>query len=124
MLHFFYPKSLIRTIHYVFELINLGLNAISNGFGTSYLLSLIFIVGFGWLFFSLSIGSLAAFTPGFIPDNDKLIYFTQFLLPTHKFNYLGDKVLLNICFYIWDFIGRLFVGYGIYQFIQAFRKYR
>ena len=48
----------------------------------------------------------------------------QFLLPTHKSQYLGVDFSYNMGFYIFDFLGRLLVGYGIYQFIQAFRKYR
>ncbi|MFL0096033.1 hypothetical protein [Tenacibaculum maritimum] len=62
----------------------------------------------------------------FIID-DNISHFLNFLNPTHKFNYLGDdfsKYTLSPSFYIWDFVGRIFVGYGIYQTIQAFRKYR
>lgn len=127
VLHFFHPRTLVRTVHNIFEIINLGLNAISNGFGTSYLLSLIFVAAFGWLFFNLSLGSIDPSLSQFNPmkaDEHILRFFPQFLLPSHKFNYLGLGNDLPMWFYVHDFLGRLFVGYGIYQFIQAFRKYR
>jgi hypothetical protein len=52
-----------------------------------------------------------------------LKYFLEFLNPTHKFDYIQEDGLTTR-FYLFDFIGRIFVGYGIYQFIQAFRKYK
>lgn len=51
-------------------------------------------------------------------------YFWQFLIPTHKFDYLGVKQTDSPLFYVFDFFGRIAVGYGIYQFIQAFRKFK
>ena len=54
--------------------------------------------------------------------------FIIFLNPVHKPNYLGEAFLtefkLSNSFYIFDFLGRIFVGYGLYQTAQAFRKYR
>lgn len=58
-------------------------------------------------------------------------YYVQSILPTHSFNYLTDgdnedmvKHELEKGYYAIDFLGRIFVGYGIYQTIQAFRKYK
>ncbi|MDO5970791.1 hypothetical protein Q4Q35_13320 [Flavivirga aquimarina] len=50
-------------------------------------------------------------------------YFFNFIIPTHKTNYM-DELKPNNWFYLWDFIGRALVAFGIYQTIQAFRKYK
>ncbi|CAA0155238.1 Pentapeptide repeat-containing protein [Tenacibaculum maritimum] len=108
------------------------LNVYSNAYGKSYVLGLIFTFTIGSIFFSLSMLGTSKYTfdlilgDWFIID-DNISHFLNFLNPTHKFNYLGDdfsKYTLSPSFYIWDFVGRIFVGYGIYQTIQAFRKYR
>ena len=107
---------------------NLWLNKCSNNHGSSYGRAFAFIVLVGWPFFfgSVMATSKYEFTSTFslMAFWDGLTYFVQFLLPTHKFEYLGDGVQYGTLFYVFDFIGRLFVSYGIYQFIQAFRKYR
>lgn len=106
----------------------LKLNSCSNNYGTSITHSFGFILIMGWLFFYLSLIATDSFE--YSCDISEweftrgLGYFIQFLMPTHKFNYMGDGVLLTTSFYFFDFIGRTFVGYGIYQFIQAFRKFR
>lgn len=108
--------------------VNLWLNKRSNYYGKSYGRAVVFVVLVGGLFFYLS----CIFSPSFVPAWHfdwstfclGVSYFFQFLLPTHKFDYMGDVSSDVTAFYIFDFLGRLFVGYGIYQFIQAFRKYR
>lgn len=108
--------------------LNLWLNQISNNHGSSYGRAFLFVVGTGWLFFYLSLIATDSFElSSQINDwefNKGLRYFMQYLLPTHKFDYMGESVKLTPSFYVFDFIGRTIVGYGIYQFIQAFRKYR
>lgn len=107
---------------------NLWLNKYSNNHGSSYGRAFAFIVLVGWSFFfgSVMATSKYVFYPNFslAAFLDGLKYFVQFLLPTHKFDYLGVGVEYGTPFYVFDFFGRLFVGYGIYQFIQAFRKFR
>lgn len=111
-----------------FDQITLWLNRVSNNHGTSYSRAFSFILVVGWLFFYGSLLATKTFEFSInIRDwefNKGLGYFVQFLIPTHKFNYMGDEVLLTSCFYLFDFLGRVFVGYGIYQFIQAFRKFK
>ncbi|KAA1245838.1 pentapeptide repeat-containing protein [Aquimarina sp. RZ0] len=106
----------------------LGWNAISNKFGSSYIIGALFTIVIGFVFFYLSIIQSSLFEYSNSVDWESFTkgfkYYIQFLIPTHKFNYLGENVNLNWLFYMWDFTGRLFVGYGIYQTIQAFRKYR
>jgi len=50
--------------------------------------------------------------------------FIVFLNPTHRHDFISE---LNPFFgipYVFEFLGRIAVGYGIYQTIQAFRKFR
>ena len=104
----------------------LCLNLISNFFGVSWMISLVFISLIGGLFFLLSITEIPEFYFTYKPKEwevEHLKYFLEFLNPTHKFDYI-QKENLSTKFYFFDFIGRIFVGYGIYQFIQAFRKYK
>jgi hypothetical protein len=111
-----------------FDQITLWLNKISNNHATSYVRAFFFVVIVGWIFFYLSIISTNSFEFSLNINewefSKGLEYFVQFILPTHKFNYMGENVLLTECFFLFDFLGRIFVGYGIYQFIQAFRKFK
>ena len=59
---------------------------------------------------------------GAINNGVKLM--VNFLNPVHKITYIHDlKPFLGIP-YIFDFFGRIAVGYGIYQTVQAFRKFK
>lgn len=108
-------------------------NLISNWFGKSYFLGAVFTVFIGLLFFNLSIMfTTEKFEYAFSLDSyvmkNGIKDFLNFMNPTHKFDYLGENILKNeqtqYWFFISDFVGRLFIGYGVYQTIQAFRKYR
>lgn len=110
------------------ERINLGLNKISNDHGDSYGRAVLFILAFGWCFFYFSLLATEKFyftidtTKWQFSDGFKL--FVEFLNPIHKFDYIENTQLSSAWFYVFDFLGKTFVGYGIYQFIQAFRKYK
>lgn len=108
------------------NLFTLFLNLISNFFGVSWFVGLLFITCIGSIFFLLSITEIPEYYFTLNPKNwqwEHFKYFLEFLNPTHKFDYLNEKKLTP-CFYIYDFFGRILVGYGIYQFVQAFRKYK
>lgn len=49
-------------------------------------------------------------------------YYFEFLNPAHKTDFVGKENIGNWT-YLWDFIGRIFIGFGIYQTIQSFRKF-
>jgi hypothetical protein len=104
----------------------LWFNRWSNNYGRSYLSGALFTLVFGWLFFYLSILGTSIFEFQINPANwnflEGLTYYAQFLLPTHNVNYIEENA--SWVFYVFDFIGRIVVGYGIYQTIQAFRKYK
>lgn len=108
------------------NMIILFLNFISNYFGVSWFTGMLFISSVGSLFFLLSITEIPEyyFTLNCSKwETEHFKHFLEFLNPTHKFDYI-QKENLTTKFYIFDFLGRIFVGYGIYQFIQAFRKYK
>jgi len=50
--------------------------------------------------------------------------YINFLNPVHKITYIDDLRPLWGIPYILDFLGRIVIGFGIYQTIQAFRKYK
>ena len=50
-------------------------------------------------------------------------YYFTFLTPTHKISFM-DAEKPKTFFYVWNFIGRIFISYGIFQTIQAFRKFK
>lgn len=106
----------------------LKLNWLSNNHGTSWLYGIIFTISIGFLFFYFGLISTENYKFSLTYINYKNFeacfkYFVTFLLPTHDINYMIDEKP-SIFFYLWDFIGRIFVSYGIYQTIQAFRKYK
>ena len=108
----------------------LSLNAISNWFGSSYIMGALFTILIAALCFNLSLYCTEHATDAFNLSSigEGIKNYLIFINPTHKFDYLGDHVISGAYtksgFYIYDFLGRIFVGYGIYQTIQAFRKYR
>ncbi|BDD13037.1 hypothetical protein FUAX_54690 (plasmid) [Fulvitalea axinellae] len=73
--------------------------------------------------------------------SDAMRPLAQFAIPTHRAKFLKDDIdaiiyegqtlptdadrdkNYNHWFYIIDFLSRIFIGYGIYQFIAAFRKF-
>ncbi|WP_433628953.1 pentapeptide repeat-containing protein [Chryseobacterium cucumeris] len=111
------------------EYILLLLNRLSNNYGNSYLYGIIFTAIVALLFFYLSVinTNMFIFDPKFCVEKEAFYegskYFWQFILPIHRFDYLGN---IKYCkeFYLFDFLGRIFVGYGMYQTIQAFRKHK
>lgn len=117
-------KLSIRPIQ---DYIILGLNSLSNNHGKSYFRGILFTMLSGWLFFYFSL--MATETYSFGCDNlwesfeGSVKYYFSFLTPTHKTNHM-DELSPKNWFYVWDFLGRAVIAYGIYQTIQAFRKFK
>ena len=125
---FMKDSSVLVQINNYLDQANLGLNELSNDHGNSYGRAFIFTVVAGWIFFYLSLLLSDQFYFTFNYDswdfNDGFTLFIEFLNPLHKLDYIDNKMQSNVLFYIVDFFGKMIVGYGIYQFIQAFRKYK
>ena len=115
-------------VHFFNPLSNLGilsLNGLSNWFGLSYVLGIIFTVSIASFFFNLALSHIGYFEFTWDYTAWQWEYFVQFLNPTHRFDYMkAIDPNPKKWFFIWDFIGRIFISYGIYQTIQAFRKYK
>ncbi len=119
------PFQFWNYIHHLFDLLSLSLNRISNNHRNSYLLGIGFTIIFGVIFFSLSLLSLPDFSINFDPNNwEKMGLwkdYISFMNPTHDIK-LFDNYCPTGWTYFWQTWGRIFVGYGIYQTVQAFRK--
>lgn len=103
-------------------------NWISNKNGNSWVRGIFFTVFIGLIFFYLSIITTENYSISLDKINSRDFsecskYFLVFLNPTHSTDYLLNENPSTYS-YFWDFIGRIFVSYGIYQTILAFRKYR
>ncbi|GAB3217312.1 pentapeptide repeat-containing protein [Algoriphagus aestuariicola] len=114
------------------DLIVLGLNWISNYFGRAPMQGVIFTLTVGVLFFYLNIIQTEKYEVALNLDwnivRKEIPNYLNFILPTHGLDYLGsefyEKYSVSNWYYVWDIVGRIFVGFGIYQTIQAFRKFR
>ncbi|KAB8155440.1 hypothetical protein EZY14_006015 [Kordia sp. TARA_039_SRF] len=123
----FFDKIVAFIDHYSNRFI-LTLNRLSNRYGKSYWQGAIFVLISGLLFFYFSLLSSEKYEFEWNPlywsfESNDFKYYWQSLNPVHKHSYL-DNLKPESYFYFWDYLGRIFVGYGIYQTIQAFRKYK
>ncbi|HYF29652.1 MAG TPA: hypothetical protein VD993_00885 [Chitinophagaceae bacterium] len=115
-----------------FQKLNLWLNAVSNNFGRDWVRGVIFSFGVGLLFFCLLLISTDKYSWG-LPtfDLNMLPAYLKFMNPLRFFELetlfrntpAADTLTLNEYSYLADFGGRVFVAYGYYQTIQAFRRF-
>lgn len=110
----------------------LWFNRKSNHYKSDFRNGITFTLLVAILFLFLTLATTGAFWNCFFVDckfDSDVIGFTiksfiNFLNPAHNIDYLnGLKPFYGIP-YIFDFLGRIAVGYGIYQTVQAFRKYK
>lgn len=113
----------IKGIPY-WDRIILYFNKFSNNHGTSIINPLLLIFGFSITFYVLYLNSLnLIFNKNSQVDWNLLGYFFSFLDLTHRTDFLVEKVKLNGWAIFFDYLNKIFVGYLVYQFIAAFRKY-
>jgi len=106
----------------------LALNSLSNKNGKSWSRAILFTILTAVVFFYLAVISTDKydFEFNFLSKADfylNMKLFFDFLTPFHKTQFLDEFGTTPITYLI-DFIGRALIGYGIYQTIQAFRKYK
>ncbi|NJB82819.1 hypothetical protein [Wenyingzhuangia aestuarii] len=117
--------NLLNYIRWGMEQLSLWLNNVSNDYRNSYLSGLFFTIIVGLLFFTLSVLSLPNYCFEWnpfkwsMPEFGK--YYMTFMNPTHDVD-LFNELTPNGWTYFWQTWGRIFIGYGIYQTVQAFRK--
>lgn len=113
----FRKRLSLKTFGNIGNLLILILNFISNGFGLWWFTGILFLFSttylmFIWYLNYVQLPCLFEFWK----------YFPQFLNPTHKID-LIEGALLETPAFVLDFFGRVVSSFGIYQTVQAFRKF-
>lgn len=109
-----------------FDLFNFRLNRLSNNHGESWRRAVGFIICISLFFYTCYYISLNYYKPfmltwatfGHFIGN----YFAFFDL-THKMDFMADKSELNATAKFLDFVGRIAIGYSVYQLIVSFRRH-
>jgi hypothetical protein len=107
-----------------FDLITFRLNKYTNNHGESWrkALRFIFLISLGmYCLYYLSLYYKEA--PSLQATDRFITNYFLFLDPTHKIDFLAGKKPLWWLPVFFDFLGRILTGYGIYQFITAFRRH-
>lgn len=113
------------------EKIVLWFNKISNDFGCNWLRGALFTFVSGIVFYCLYLLTLGDIPVSFgwngWPEFWQALnlfgsYFVKFFIVTHELDFMSFACP-GAMSYLLDFVGRIFIGYGIFQTIQAFRKY-
>lgn len=104
------------------------LNKVSNNHNMSWLQGVLFTGTVGFLFFYLSLVNtssteIAWAIPNYETFTQNTGMYFNFLSPLHTSD-LFLAYMPSTATIILDFFGRIFVGYGIYQTVQAFRKHK
>jgi hypothetical protein len=108
--------------------LNLWLNKVSNNFGRNWFRALIFSILIGIIFFYSLVLSTKEYHFG-LPitlDSGLIKSFFKFMNPLRFFEtdaLFQKSVSLSAWSYLFDFAGRIFIAYGFYQTIQAFRRF-
>ncbi|WP_196888731.1 hypothetical protein [Aureivirga sp. CE67] len=103
-----------------FDSIILFLNWISNNNGNSWFRGVLFTLSIGYLFFSLYINNLNLNLSQNTLIENYILFISSFpKLELEKYSELNKQ--WDVSLIIW--ISRIFISYGIYQTITAFRKY-
>ena len=113
-------KKMIKTKKISFDSILLLLNWISNNNGQSWIRGVLFTLIIAFLLFILYLKNLGLTFDLNNHFKDYVVFISSFpKLQLEKFSELNK--LWNVSFVIW--ISRMFISYGIYQTVAAFRKY-
>ena len=118
------PKNLMQLKLWSFlkDLSNIFIlffNFITNGFGLWWIGALLFLFLSTTVCFNLYLDNIET-----CADISYWRYYFDFINPTHKSDFIKiDHVFITDKAYIIDFFGRLLSSLGIFQTIQAFRKY-
>jgi hypothetical protein len=98
------------------------LNRITNNYGSNYWLGVAFTISVAAIFLNLMLKVSGDYT--YTLDYTKCEWsdFVTILNPVHKIKELSIPLTKRI--YLLDFLSRIAIGYGIYQTVQAFRKFK
>ena len=106
------------------DYVPLFLSYLSSNHGKSWLRALMFLITGSLIFYLLILSSMGRVIVGAQIDLFLVGQYFNFLNPLRGFNFFNEIGLKpNSLTYFFDLIGRVFIGYGVYQLIGAFRKY-
>ena len=110
-----FENNVLKTFKILFsDYLVLKINKYSNYFKTSWLVGLVFTLVITFIFhLILSLSTSYEF-------NDVVNYFK--LLNLTDFSLIDGQVSSK--FYLFFFIAKISIGFGIYQLVQAFRKFK
>ncbi len=111
------PKSFYSFLKNIGDITILLINLISNGFGLWWFMAIVFLFVSTYLIFNWYLTNL-----NLTYTIDFWTYYPEFILPTHKFGFIDGTTPNNYANII-DFLGRIVSSFGIYQTVQAFRKF-
>lgn len=122
-------QSLLRKFRWRKDFWNitlLGFNHISNKHNQSWSRGVAFTLGIGFVFYFLFLKSIGEpISPSLKFDIERFgelaKSFWIFMNPLHSVDFLNTDSTSWSSFF--DYVGRIFIGYGMYQTIQAFRKF-
>ncbi len=107
------------------EWVLLSLNKISNNYGLSWIRGVLFTIICWIFFFTLTIIAQQGITDDsllWLLDSVKLKqFFEYFWLFSFTGGLIGEKITILVL--VLFLLGKIFIGYGIYQTISAFRKH-
>ena len=107
------------------EIASLKISKLSNNHGQNWFRAVGFTLGFGFLFFSLSylfISNVNIYNIKYMFTGVFMKNYFNYLIPTNFELIKNVYENTNIFFYIFYIAGKISVGYGIVEIIQAFRK--
>lgn len=120
----FWGASFFRKFPMGLEVLGYSLNMCSNKHGESWPRALLFTFAAAALFFTPYYALARGGSFSFTYASDYIKYLIQFIDLTHKYDFMvPEKNKLSAELVALDFVGRLAVGYGIFQFISAFRRH-
>lgn len=101
----------------------LQINNISNDHGLSIKKPFVGTITFSIVFYIIYLSSLGRIFNGNEIDWNLFGYYFSFLDITHRIDFLVEKSELNGVSVTIDYLNKILIGFLIYQFIAAFRKY-
>ena len=107
------------------EIVSLKISKLSNNHGQNWFRAVGFTLGFGFLFFSLSylfISNVNIYNIKYMFTGRFMKNYFNYLIPTNFELIKNVYENTNIFFYIFYIAGKISVGYGIVEIVQAFRK--
>ncbi len=119
-----------RSLGEIPTLISLAISNLYSNYGTNWMKSLGVTLMLAAIFFTFMMLTTAydiSFTEqGFLNFQKLAVYYVHFLNPAHKIDFMDTLEFAysnKLGFVVFDLLGRIFIGIGIFEMIKSFRKY-